>query len=290
MRTEDDLRAAFGSLEGQVPDGSRLLSGVARSHRRRTVRRRAGAGLGAAGLAVATVVAVTQAPAAPHNQTTAIAQVRVKLLAAMSAAGNDILVTHDASPGGGPGVADVYTWVYPWAASPGQRAQYRMLISYNGKKASDFSASYTVPDPGSRQMLSGPGIEVDYSSRTWSKGKGQTGQSELNPSVLRRQIASGAWTVSGPVEFRGHRALKLTETATVHVKPGQTAQSTTQLWVDASTYLPLREYSTTRGVDAGPPFVADFQLLPPTSANLALLNAVIPPGFHQIGPWTGTSH
>lgn len=282
MRTEDDLRAAFGSLEGQVTDGTRVLTGVARESRRRTLRRRAGGVLAAAGLSVAAVVAVVQVPAAPHSQLTAGA-VRVKLLAAWTAAGNDILVMHSLSPGGGPNQAvesTVESWDYPWAASPGQRAQTRLLISYDGKKADDTGGSYTVPEPGTKSV-SGPGIDVDYSSLAWSHVTMEMIGGALRPADLKSQIAAGTWAVSGPTEFRGHQALKLTGTITAHATTGQIARQTIQLWVDASTYLPLHEYTTTSGVDAGPPITSDFELLPPTAANLALLNPVIPANFRQ---------
>lgn len=282
MRTEDDLRAAFGSLEGQVTDATRILTGVAHERRRRTLRRRAGGVLAAAGLAVAAAVAIATVPAAPHSQLTAAA-VRVKLLAAWTAAGNDILVTHSSEPGGGPNHAvasAVDSWVYPWAASPGQRAQTRNVYSDNGRVDSEFTCSYLVNAKTTANSVSG--IFVDYAGRDWSNVTVNGCGSRFNPSTLKSQISSGSWTVSGPADFRGHQALKLISTLTVHVSPGRTAQSTTQLWVDASTYLPLYEYSTTSGVDAGPPVTADFELLPPTPANLALLKPVIPPGFRQI--------
>lgn len=280
MRTEDDLRAAFGSLEPEIPDGQALLTGVARARRQRTLRRRAGCLLAAAGLSAGAVVAVTGGPAVSHSQLTATA-VRAKLLAAWGAAGNYILVTHIGSTHPGPEVSAVDSWVYPWAASPGQRVRTRTVYSYGGKTDDEGTCSYQMP-ANPQQKVSAPGIDVDYDGRAWSNVTVIGCQSEMNPAAIRSQIASGAWTVSGPAEFRGRQALKLTGTITAHVKPGQIARSTTQLWVDASTYLPLYEYMTTSGVDAGPPFTAAFELLPPTPANLALLNVVIPAGFTHL--------
>jgi hypothetical protein len=120
MRTEDDLRAAFSALEPQILDGPALLTRVVRARRHRTLRRRAGCLLAAAGLTAAAVVAVTGGPAVPHSQLTATA-VRAKLLAAWVAAGNDILVSHIGPVHAGPELSAVDSWVYPWAASPGQR-------------------------------------------------------------------------------------------------------------------------------------------------------------------------
>jgi len=275
MRTEDDLRAAFGSLAPEVLDEPAPLTGVVRASRRRTLRRRAGCLLAAAGLSAAAVVAVTGVTNAPHGQLTATV-IRAKLVAAWLAVGDDILVMRIGSPGGGPQDATVDGWLYPWAASPGQRVQARLLISYGGKNASDMSCSYLMP-ANPVQHFYAQGIDVEYGSWYWSKTRfsGSCGP-EMNPSAIRSQIASGAWTVSGPAEFRGHQALKLTQIVTVRK---DIARSTSELWVDASTYLPLYEYMTTSGLGSGPPFTAAFELLPPTPANLALLKAVIPAGF-----------
>jgi hypothetical protein len=57
---------------------------------------------------------------------------------------------------------------------------------------------------------------------------------------------------------------------------------TTTLWVDARTYQPLRSASTTRIPLGGVPLETDttqYQILPATPANLALLTPPIPPGF-----------
>jgi anti-sigma factor RsiW len=280
MRTEDDVRAAFGSLEPEIEADPALSTRVARAHRQRNLRRRAGSLLAAAGISAAAVVAVTGGLTASHSQVTATT-VRAKLLAAWVAAGNDILVTHFGSAKTGPEISAEDSWVYPWAASPGQRVQLRSVDSYGGKTGSEMTCSYRMP-ANPQQKVTAPGIFVNYVGRAWSNTTVVGCMSEMDPAAIRSQVASGAWTVSGPTEFRGHQALKLTETTTVHVKPGKIAQSTDQLWVDASTYLPLYEYTTTSGVDAGPPFTASFELLPPSPANLALLNVVIPPGFTHL--------
>jgi len=48
------------------------------------------------------------------------------------------------------------------------------------------------------------------------------------------------------------------------------------LWVNPATYLPMR-------LEAGG-LQTDFQWLPPTPANLAMLNMPAPAGFHQVPP------
>jgi len=50
------------------------------------------------------------------------------------------------------------------------------------------------------------------------------------------------------------------------------------MWVDAASYLPLRQvlrFSTGRAD------ITDFRFLPPTAANLAKLRLIIPPDYHR---------
>lgn len=53
------------------------------------------------------------------------------------------------------------------------------------------------------------------------------------------------------------------------------------LWVDAHTYLPIRQHIQLGAGSHNPVYAitANYRLLPPTSANLARLRPVIPKGF-----------
>lgn len=52
------------------------------------------------------------------------------------------------------------------------------------------------------------------------------------------------------------------------------------IWVDPSTYLPVRDWSD---IDGGIDQV-DFRWLRPTPTNLAALDVPVPPGFTQVSP------
>jgi hypothetical protein len=70
--------------------------------------------------------------------------------------------------------------------------------------------------------------------------------------------------------------------------PGLPVRQT--LWLDPSTYLPLRTSTAARGTHGQVSLlVQDYQWLPPTTANLAALHAAIhratiPPGFRKLPP------
>jgi hypothetical protein len=115
-------------------------------------------------------------------------------------------------------------------------------------------------------------IDVEYGNRTWSDqtinaGVGGPG---IDPSALRKQIASGQFASVVKTELNGRAVIKLTIRESGH----GTVQVTT-LWVDAVTYLPLRTVSEGGGYT----YEVESVYLPPTAANLAKLNVTIPAGF-----------
>jgi len=60
-----------------------------------------------------------------------------------------------------------------------------------------------------------------------------------------------------------------------------------QLWVDATTYLPIRSIAHQEGgMIGGPTFhttiVTDYDILAPTPDNLARLHPPVPPGFPRV--------
>lgn len=97
------------------------------------------------------------------------------------------------------------------------------------------------------------------------------------PADLAKLLACGKFTTSGTERVDGVDAIKVTQ-----VRPHG---SDTVLWVDPSTYLPIR-ISTTGQEMPGRPYrlmeTDDIQWLPPTNANRAKLTVPIPPGFVQV--------
>jgi hypothetical protein len=101
---------------------------------------------------------------------------------------------------------------------------------------------------------------------------------------IRKSLACGQFTTSGSEQVDGINAIKLTP-----VRPGVMAAA---LWVDPSTYLPMRVAVEMRSPGIHRVFartMEDVQWLPPTAANLAKLTVPVPPGFAQV-PAPPTSH
>jgi hypothetical protein len=94
---------------------------------------------------------------------------------------------------------------------------------------------------------------------------------------IHKALTCGQFTISGTEQVNGIDAIKLT--------PVRPDVMTAVLWVDPSTYLPVRVAVEIRTSPGGPfelNHQADVQWLPPTAANLAKLTVPIPPGFAQI--------
>jgi hypothetical protein len=85
------------------------------------------------------------------------------------------------------------------------------------------------------------------------------------PAFIKHALSAGAYRVAGYWMVDGINAIKLVAT-----------QGSAVLFVDPATYLPVRW-------DMGGS-QTDYQWLPPTPANLALLNEPIPAGFRQVPP------
>lgn len=93
-----------------------------------------------------------------------------------------------------------------------------------------------------------------------------TGGANAWPAFIHSQLACGAYTVAGKQTLGGVDALRIT---------GSSGQFT--LWVNPVTYLPMR-------LQAGGLMQINFQWLPPTPANLAMLNMPVPASFQQVPP------
>ena len=84
-------------------------------------------------------------------------------------------------------------------------------------------------------------------------------------SDIRQELSCGAFSEGGHQRVDGIDAVKLTGSDGV------------VLWIDPSTYLPVRQ--------AGPgAAVTDFRWLQATPASLAKLKVIIPAGFRQVPP------
>jgi hypothetical protein len=150
-------------------------------------------------------------------------------------------------------------------------------------------------------------VSVEYSSRDWDRQNGPAWPSSGCehdqpplfygvvpgmvpadfPGYVRASLACGAYAMAGRARIDGVATVRLDYTGTFFgpVQPTfrvKHARYHYILYVNASTYLPVRLAQW--GPEKVTGFVPDedFQWLPATKANLALLNVRIPPGFHQI--------
>ncbi|MDX6393045.1 MAG: hypothetical protein QOJ73_4108 [Streptosporangiaceae bacterium] len=81
-------------------------------------------------------------------------------------------------------------------------------------------------------------------------------------------------------ELHGQKAVELE----INVPPSNEAPphvTAARLWVDATTYLPMRQYVR---MSNGEQNVTDCTFLPPTAANLAKLRPEIPAGYTRASP------
>lgn len=240
------------------------------------------------GLAVTGVLGPVHGPATAAN--IAAPMLRARLLAAIDTASGDILYTRGGpAPGGG-------TWQSPAYPRPGQQTHFRILgLGSDGKIYKDGEYSFTMPSEAALHHyinhytanldqgglnLSGMATRVDHFGHTWSECHstfilGFT----LGAAGIRGEIASGQFTVLGRTVLNGQQAIELK----INVPPGNEAPPHTtaaRLWVNATTYLPMRDYTR---MSNGQHSVFDYVFLPPTPENLAKLRPVIPAGYTRAG-------
>lgn len=127
-------------------------------------------------------------------------------------------------------------------------------------------------------------VAVDYRDRTWWRAttapspgtrsrrprcliRGVLPGSPSWPSVIRQELSCGVYTEDGRQRVDGIDAIKLTGNYGNEVV----------LWIDPSTYLPVRQ--------TGPGgSVANFRWLRATPASLAHLTVAVPAGFRRVPP------
>ena len=295
MPTEEDLRLAFRDMERLTPDVADVLRAVY-DHPRRPARSwrlprrhalRAGLALGTAG-AVATAAVIAAVAHGPATKATPAAApaLRARLLAAIDTASGDILYTHGGpAPGGG-------NWQWPAYPQPGQEVHLRILgLGTGGTVYKDGEYSFTMPagnnadgsytsnlDQGGPQ-LSGTFMVVNHFRHVWTVRHGHFILGfTLDAAGIRAEIANGQFTVVGQTELDGQQAVELQ----INVPPNDEAPphvTVARLWVDATTYLPMREY---RRMSNGQQNVTDYTFLPPTPQNLAKLRPEIPAGYAYV--------
>jgi hypothetical protein len=95
----------------------------------------------------------------------------------------------------------------------------------------------------------------------------------VNAAVLRQLVSCGNFIVAGRQQVAGGSVIKLVSASGKN--PGITSET---VWVDSSTYLPVRVLLSLRRFE----LQSDVQWLPATPASLAHLRLGIPAGFKRI--------
>lgn len=288
---ESQLRStlARAAADFENPDHARQRL-LQRDYHPRRGNRRLAAGITTGAALIVGLVAVIAAVAhGPATKATPIAvpALRTRLLAAIDTASGDILYTHGGpAPGGG-------TWQSPAYPQPGQKVRIRILgLGSGGAIFKDAEYSFTMPpgnegansytsnlDQGGLQ-LSGTVMAVNHFRHVWSEWHSRFILGfTLDAAGIRAEIANGQFKVVGSTELHGQRAVELS----INVPPNSEASphvTTARLWVDATTYLPMRQFLR---MSNGQQSVTDYTFLPPTPENLAKLRPVIPAGYTRAG-------
>lgn len=298
MSTEvtDQLRAGIERVPAQVPPG--LARRAYSQYRRRRLAARAIAAAGTAAVAAiaATVVlSGSGGPAKPARLTTAYVVSRVtKALDTLPA--DTIMFTRTTYSPANTGNDPEDDW-----AGPGDRVRDQVFTP----------AGQLLSDSG--WVLTGTTFEtvsVHYWDKSWwrqtTAGPKTTspsvpstcatddGPPSINPSAvsawLRAEVSCGNLTATGTGTVDGVTAIELTGPLMYggHPIKGKTPpknlpEAIITYWVSPTTYLPVR-FTLYRGPGIVVP-QEDYEWLPPTAANLAMLNLPVPPaGFTQIAP------
>jgi hypothetical protein len=131
-------------------------------------------------------------------------------------------------------------------------------------------------------------VSIDYRAMTWTTatysappagGPAPLTQTPAqNANRLRAAQVAGAEKLVGPAVIDGQQ--------TIELRSGTVGSGEELTWVDASTYLPVRELDTAPGQSptSDQAIQTDDRWLPATAANLRLITtaAAIPPGFTEV--------
>jgi hypothetical protein len=320
---DDDLLAALRAARpdpgyqpsATSPQAQAMLARVlksaddpaARRHRlahRRWRRTLVLAGLPA--LAVTVAAAVLAISLTSPARQSAAANLRAAVLDAFERDGGDIIYTmRTIQVLRGP-AENQQIWTYPAVPTAGQQIRVRLFQWHSGEPVEDTESVYEAGPQSDRitqSTTSGPRFaeitDVEYATRTWSRLLSSTPlvASSLDPDKIRQQIANGGFTVVGTVRLQGRPAVELTWSR--RLGPARIGMAvTTGLWVDPRTYMPLRSITTQWAGPSGHrralfTDTANYRVLEPTRANLALLTPPIPVGFTRTttsphyAPYTG---
>jgi hypothetical protein len=255
-----------------------------------------------AGTTTQTPATLTAAYVSSHTQQALAAAERANLIQEIHTVGQNYplgltqVLTFHLNDGGtghvveqaGPTASQENTWSY--------RGQLREQgLDAAGKPLFDASSTTTQTPSGSRTVMNVSGTGVDYTSRTWWHSALQLSLPAAGPdacldaflpppvgttldwaAAIRTALSCGHFQLAGHEQIGTADAVKL-----VSVKVN--GPYTVTLWVDPSTYLPVRliwNWLDPRAQGPGT-LTGDFRWVKPTQDNLGALRVPVPSGFTQ---------
>jgi hypothetical protein len=272
------------------PEATAMLTGILAGRQDRaprvTRRRLVLAGIPAVAAAAAAAVLIGSVTSSGPGTRPAVSSVRTAVLDALVRDSGDIVYsTRTIQLRQGP-VITQQAWAYPAFPAVGEQVRFRLFQFRDGVPVEDTESVYLQDAAAGQLSMSttqGPRsaeiMDVQYATRTWSRQKSSSVllAGSLSPALIRDQIASGGFTVTGEVRLDGRQAVKLTWSRSHGL-----LTVTTTLWVDARTYQPLRSIATMRAQPRDTLLETDtteYQVLSATPASLHLLTPPIPAGF-----------
>ncbi|HEX4520923.1 MAG TPA: hypothetical protein VH063_15185 [Gaiellaceae bacterium] len=238
--------------------------------------------LGAAGIVILAGGSHTRVAIAPRTAS----QIKQRMLLAVSSSDDEILYAHEEknsieNPGGASPTIVPSGQTDTWEDLSTGRSR---LVSYDAQgQIQTESASSTTGNVWRADFVLYFAHSWQTMLHTFSNGAPTPAGSEGLADIFRNQDAKGAFTLVGTGMIGGESVLHLRRPWTIPFPGGASALAPTSIdvWVDATTYLPVRQE-----IHAGPAVInrTVYSWLPRTAANLEKLNLVIPPGFtHTTG-------
>jgi hypothetical protein len=193
--------------------------------------------------------------------------IKARLLDALNSASSDIVVTNGV-------LADGQT-AERWANADNTRSVE--VISGEGEWPD--SENLTTWD----DAIGMTSLTIYPATKTWTETVqgGPDGPRPTAPASIREQLNDGVYNVVGSGEVvDGHDTIELSSTGDDHL--------TSDLWVDSTNYLPVRESSSD---GTGVPINSvDWTYLAPSPAALRSLQLVVPAGYTKVmAPPTATT-
>jgi hypothetical protein len=248
------------------------------------------------------------APSASSGRTSGLrpraAVIRARLVDALSGETDAIFYTQSSTEVPGQPTSNGEEWDYPWNGQPGQVVRQAGSDSVGGTVENTWSLTFTVPASGASNNsastaslgaacnVAGQRIDVDFTNRTWQPSEqscvaltpGLDTLGFVDPATGHLISNVKTLVADGLLQVAGYPTLD--DQPTVELKTDTHGATTLDLWVNASTYLPVESVTTSPTGDPNPgktsTTVDQYSFLSPTQPNLTNLQVTIPPGFREI--------